>query len=714
MLDSDESRLDIVGLVSGDRERYFQFDATPLHLTISADGTALYVVLSSRRVVTIDLDRLAFDPEAVFSLDIEPRRLAATLNSDLDNRLLVFGQHHRGNIALYDPESGEKLDEIEADRLLDPTRDPVGTGFWASTRLNELYYIRVISESIDLEGGQVLVGAAVGDHSWITEDGRFLIVSESGAMYQTEPLEFAGWLELPLVGEGQRIEIIGVATDPDVITVYAQRSSTATEDPYYVETTYFASTYNARTMHLIDGAQQEFTDRVVGGVYFQGALYHQISVDGVTTQTVQADHPCPGCSQNTEPVASFTRFPEQVFTDAEVTVDASASYDDEDPNNLLYRWSFDGGRSWDSEFSENPIATHKYFTPGTREIVLQVKDPLGLVGEHRLELEVVHRKRTAEKTDQEHAGNFDFRAGQSAFDASRGTLYLSEDDGTRLHWIDLDSGRATHVLEFGKTIIELWQSPFLNRLYVLFGEPMYVSRDGELEVLGALPGSYLAAVDTSSRKHIDTRVLHREVYDFVVTKDETVIYSAGNLSSEQNPLVVNKAGEGMVNIAYAFGADFRLRFGLEDDTLYSFTGRPASRFFPINVPEIVQYEINGTALNRIGDYDCPIGGNAWLPSPNGSLLFTRNGKVLSLEGCSVKFSLFEGEPEVDYVRDIQFSKDASFAAITLESGRVLRADGESYSDVEIVDGINDAYRAYPWGGDIRVITRTDATTRIVQ
>lgn len=730
VLDSEAQRVDVVDLVSGQRESYFEFKDRPEHLTLSADGDALYVALNTPSVVTLDLDRLAYDPEAVFDLSFQPQRLIATLDNHLDNRVLVYRAfeegRNKGHLALYDPASGEQLDNVAFDTIapMEFVRAPLSTDVWASSNFNELYLIRVTADSIELEGEQRSVGAAFGEKSWITADGNFIIVSPWGAMLatdliKTDMLKVASWLQMPEMEQQEgvevRAEIIGVATDSEVITVYTEHTLTATEFPYDIGRAYFAATYNAQSMQLID--YDELTDRVVGGSYFQGKLYHQVTVDGVTTQTVQADHPCPACSENSKPEASFTFVPEQVYTDIELTVDASASTDKEDPNNLLYRWNFWGDGLWGGkEFTDDPVATHTYFTPGTYNVDLQVKDSLGLVSETTIEIEVIQRPREAEEVDQEQKGLLEFRAGQSAFDSSTGTVYLSEDGGTRLYWVDLHEERATHVLEFGQPIIQLWLSPFSHRLYVLFGEGIYLLSGENLTVVGAQPGSYLAAVDTNSREHVVTwRMLH-SIHDFVVTEEEAVIYSTGQTHAVDHDIWVHKPGEGHVSIESPGGADLRLRFHPHGDILYSFSGRPPV-WQPWIPPQTVAYEIKGGVLERIGDHEStanrPVGGNAWV-CPDGRFLFTRAGVVLDSVDFSLQATILDRELTNDYIREVQCAADASFAVITLESGQVLKASGDSYGDVEVVEGINDAYRAYPHEGEIRVFIRTENTAQLVQ
>jgi len=79
---------------------------------------------------------------------------------------------------------------------------------------------------------------------------------------------------------------------------------------------------------------------------------------------------------NTPPVASFTVTPTSGSANTVFDFDASSSYDNEDPPNLLQvRWDWENDGVWDTPYSFTKTATHQYtLGGGTYTIKLEVKD----------------------------------------------------------------------------------------------------------------------------------------------------------------------------------------------------------------------------------------------------------------------------------------------------------------------------------------------------
>ncbi len=89
------------------------------------------------------------------------------------------------------------------------------------------------------------------------------------------------------------------------------------------------------------------------------------------------------------PIISFT--PNAGTTDTIFTLDASASYDQEDQSNeLLFRWDFEGDGDWDTEFSMQEVYEHKYYRTGHFHITLEVMDTDGMTADTVVSLVVTH------------------------------------------------------------------------------------------------------------------------------------------------------------------------------------------------------------------------------------------------------------------------------------------------------------------------------------
>src|SRR2546425_12492118 len=93
---------------------------------------------------------------------------------------------------------------------------------------------------------------------------------------------------------------------------------------------------------------------------------------------------------NWPPGPSFTVSPSSGLAPTVFKVDASSSWDREDPTSLLkVRWDWDGDGTWDTPWSLNKTADHQYPTPGTYTIRLEAMDTGGLTGEMTAKVTVV-------------------------------------------------------------------------------------------------------------------------------------------------------------------------------------------------------------------------------------------------------------------------------------------------------------------------------------
>jgi len=76
------------------------------------------------------------------------------------------------------------------------------------------------------------------------------------------------------------------------------------------------------------------------------------------------------------PRADFMMTPDSANITTTFTFNASLSKDDEDSlDQLEFRWDFDGGNRWDTEFSKYPIVEHRYATNLHYSVRLEVRDP---------------------------------------------------------------------------------------------------------------------------------------------------------------------------------------------------------------------------------------------------------------------------------------------------------------------------------------------------
>lgn len=92
---------------------------------------------------------------------------------------------------------------------------------------------------------------------------------------------------------------------------------------------------------------------------------------------------------NQAPTAMLEATPLITDTLTYVSFDASASYDESDPqSDLKFQWDFLGNKQW-SEIITSPTSQYKYNTPGVYSASVKVTDGQGWSGEKCLAITVV-------------------------------------------------------------------------------------------------------------------------------------------------------------------------------------------------------------------------------------------------------------------------------------------------------------------------------------
>ena len=89
------------------------------------------------------------------------------------------------------------------------------------------------------------------------------------------------------------------------------------------------------------------------------------------------------------PKAAFKIDPPLGNTLTDFVFDGSTTKDDEDSlNQLLFRWDWDGNGIWETAFTSDYLAAHRYIEVGSYQPAMEVKDPSGLISRFQTSLEV--------------------------------------------------------------------------------------------------------------------------------------------------------------------------------------------------------------------------------------------------------------------------------------------------------------------------------------
>jgi len=258
-------------------------------------------------------------------------------------------------------------------------------------------WIRLSWEAPSSDGGSPIIGyriyrgTASGAESFLIELGSLLAWTDTSAangvtyFYQVRAFN--------AVGEGpSSLEVsampIGPTAPAQILSLTATagtgRVTLAWERPpdggspirnYYI---YRGTTPGGESYYGAVGTVLAYSDTDVNdGVTY----YYRVSAvnavgEGPLSPEVSATPYVP----NTPPEASFTVTPSSGDTSTMFTVDASSSFDVEDPTVALQvRWDWESDENPDTSWSNVKTAEHRYTTPGTYAIDLFVKDTGGLI-----------------------------------------------------------------------------------------------------------------------------------------------------------------------------------------------------------------------------------------------------------------------------------------------------------------------------------------------
>jgi uncharacterized protein (TIGR02145 family) len=94
---------------------------------------------------------------------------------------------------------------------------------------------------------------------------------------------------------------------------------------------------------------------------------------------------------NTRLVPQFTWTPEKPTTSDTVLLDASSSFDPDNPGNTFtYRWKFTKAGDWETPYLTDPVFPHEFLTEGDNLVVLEIRDQWGLINQTMDTIFVAH------------------------------------------------------------------------------------------------------------------------------------------------------------------------------------------------------------------------------------------------------------------------------------------------------------------------------------
>lgn len=685
--DKENQRLLIADPVTGLAETYFEFDHMVERMTISPDGSTLYVALLGQEHSSYWWDEDQFGYIAVFDLElqahvntfktaIDPYDLVATRNGKL---VVSSGSGQWTDIVAYDSNTGAVLGASgirQRSKLsLHPTEDWV---FAANTDSSPSDI-----EKFDVSGEGII---SVGDSPY---HGDYRM---SGNVWADTTYIFT------------RGGDVFLASDMSYVNSY-------TAPGVYIENVSFDHAAGVAFLVLSDGqvdtvnlsslqtiASVNFTDDILN-VYASGDSVFYLYSSGSAINVLEDEHPCLAvCRNNLAPVAQFSVSPQSLGSTMDVFVfDGSLSTDPE--NALLsYRWDLDNDGEWDSDFSQSAIATKKFDLSGIKSISLQVRDEFGESNTVTHIIDVLQGIDTGVEIIDGDNFALDFTITDSEYDDVSGKLYLSDKANQRLVVVDALTGLAQKYFQFETMPESLTLSPDGSTLYVALLVHEHSSYRSEEDQLG-----YIAVIDTQSQAHVNTFEVAIDPYDLVVTDDEKLVISSG--SGQWTYLNLYDAAQGDL-LDYAF---IRQRSRL---SLHPSQGLVFAADTDISPSDIEKFSILDDQIISLGDSpyhgDYRMSGDVWAGT---TYTFTRGGDVF----LSSDLSYVTSYTEIGvYIENVSFDANAGVAFLVLSNGQVDTLISSTLNTIESIRFDGDVSSVYASGDTIFYVYSSKGLIQVVE
>ena len=222
--------------------------------------------------------------------------------------------------------------------------------------------------------------------------------------------------------------------------------------------------YNSQTFELVR------TYPALPGTRFVGGVGNYIYAAALQTNRLFVQRllsPAIGGETNTPAQAAFTWSPQPVGTFQTITFDASATLDNNTPaNRMKYRWDWEADGTFDTPFTNNPLAFHRFNLARPVTIVMQVKDAFGAVTTLQKTVTVVSAPDYGQAITNSATNSFDLTMFDAVFDPVRPHLYLTDSRSNRLVRIDLIRGVMDLQYVMDHTVESIAITPSGNNLFV--------------------------------------------------------------------------------------------------------------------------------------------------------------------------------------------------------------------------------------------------------
>lgn len=331
------------------------------------------------------------------------------------------------------------------------------------------------------------------------------------------------------------------------------------------------------------------------------------------------NHPAPDGDVNAAPVARLRLLPEAgLTTRTMLTFDASASTDPDPTDRLSYRWDYNADGTWDTDFRNEPTYFRRFDLAGPKTVRVQVRDRYALTSEASIDFTLPFAADPGELGPPHTPYLLPVTPYDVIGDPKRPFAYVTDAVNNRLLVIDVTTGMIARTFQFESR-----------------PEPLALSQDGNFLFVGivTVDRSYLttdywhpahegqlAVFDLDTLTKIRHIAIEEDPWDLAVAGTDKLVVSSGTPNKSLRVLDAvtgrrlggsDMKGDGLLRLAVSPAGDRLYVLASEDSTeRWDITpsGGLAYRWY-----------------NYIGSYYQGLG--LWM-SPDGKRIAMKNGAIV--------------------------------------------------------------------------------------
>jgi hypothetical protein len=281
--------------------------------------------------------------------------------------------------------------------------------------------------------------------------------------------------------------------------------------------------YNLKTLELV--AEQSVSNNT-RYIFTTPSHVFMASTDSGKTVFQRLPNPAAGAETNTTPKAAFAYTPTNATSLKVLTFDANLSTDDHGGGiALLYRWDWESDGTFDTVFTNEPVAMHRFNIPGTKTVTLQVKDRYGAMGTAVQTINVIQEDDAGSPGENNPAFEIQFGASDVAFDPLRPFAFVTSMATKQLVMINLTNGFIDRQFTFDYMPESIAISPNGAKMYVAL-----LTRPHDYYWWEESPGhvGYIAEFDLATRVKTRDFMINEDPYDLAVTDSGILIVPGGS------------------------------------------------------------------------------------------------------------------------------------------------------------------------------------------